>query len=72
MAADHFQGIAHGGQVVRRIPARQQLHIIQQAAIVGPQIAATFVGAHAGNDDVVLGQIAPRHLIRFDVIQLRT
>ena len=47
------------------------LDVIEQAAIVGAQIARRLVGADAGDDHVVLRQIAPRQFVLIDERDLR-
>ena len=48
------------------------LGVIEQPPIVGAQIAAALVSADAGDDDVVLGEIAPGELVLIDEGELGT
>src|SRR4029079_16289312 len=45
--------------------------VIEQPAVVGAQIRAPLVRAHAGDDDVVHREVAPGKVVALDVPELR-
>ena len=39
------------------------LHVVEQPRVVGAQIGAPLVGAHAGDDGVEAREVAPREIV---------
>ena len=56
--------IAAVGDVVLHHQRSAVLHVIQQPALIGAQIRAHVVGAHASDDGVEAAEIAARQIVR--------